>query len=42
MLRGLVERGIYLVMRNQLGVEQGSDAAVSFFLNGAARVHDGP
>jgi AcrR family transcriptional regulator len=37
MLRGLVEQGVYLVMRKELGTEEASDTVTSFFLNGAAR-----
>jgi AcrR family transcriptional regulator len=40
MLRGLVEQGVYLVMRKELGVEQASDTVTSFFLNGAAPDRD--
>lgn len=29
MLRGLVEQGVFLVMRNQLGAEQATDAVAS-------------
>jgi AcrR family transcriptional regulator len=42
MLRGLVEQGVYLVMRKELGVEQASDTVTSFFLNGAAPDRDAP
>jgi hypothetical protein len=42
MLRGLAEQGVFPVMRNQFGAGQASDAVASFFLNGAATVHNGP
>jgi AcrR family transcriptional regulator len=43
MLRGLVEQGVYLVMRKELGTEEASDTVTTFFLNGAAPAgHAGP